>query len=496
MKYFILLLGLLLSSYLTFAQGLEDVLVETYYVSDSNDATDSNGGILVEGSVTYRIFIDMAEGYELQAVYGNQNHLLRIETSTYFFNNEDRGEQTGDLINDIRLDENTVALDSWLTFSAASDAHVGVLKEIDFDGTIIGGDNNDGGSEGIVGGLLSNEDPAAGMPLTNSDGIVPGAIPSSVISVGLDLSVFGDVNAGPIFQSNGGAWSVLEGVQGPTAENQVLIAQITTDGDLEFELNIQLGTPDGGTEKYVASNPIGDETSFEKLSYPIAAVIGCTLPEACNYNPLANQDDGTCLVPTPDCSFCVGDVLELIDSDGDMVCDLLEVFGCSSDTACNFDPTVTEDDGSCVQPTPGCTACNPAGTGLILIDSDGDGICDADEIPGCLNPEACNYVPNATDEVFCIIPVPNCAECNVLGTGLTLIDTDGDGICDAEDPDSSTCLGDFDNNGSIGVGDLLLLLPSLGCTQNCLTDIDNDNQVATSDLLLFITLYGNVCEAQ
>jgi len=345
MKYFILILGLLLSSSLIFAQGLEDVIVETYYVSDSNDATDSDGGMLVEGSVTYRIFIDMGEGYELQAVYGNENHLLRIKTSTYFFNNEDRGEETGDLVNDIRLDENTVALDSWLTLSAASDAHIGVLKEADFDGTIIGGDNNDGGSAGITGGLLSNENPLAGMPLTNSDGIILGVIPSGVISVGLNLAAFADVNAGTVFESNGGAWSVLEGVQGPTAANQVLIAQITTNGDLEFELNIQLGAPDGGTEKYVASNPIADETSFAKLSYPTAAVSGCTLPEACNYNPVANQDDGMCLVPTPGCSFCVGDVLEIIDTDGDMVCDLFEVFGCSSDTACNFDLTVTEDDG-------------------------------------------------------------------------------------------------------------------------------------------------------
>jgi len=105
-------------------------------------------------------------------------------------------------------------------------------------------------------------------------------------------------------------------------------------------------------------------------------------------------------------------------------------------------------------------------------------------------------VPNATDEVFCIIPVPNCAECNALGTGLTLIDNDGDGICDAEDPDSSNCLGDFDNNGFIGVSDLLLLLPSFGCTVNCAADLDNDNQVATSDLLIFLTLYGDICEAQ
>jgi len=46
-----------------------------------------------------------------------------------------------------------------------------------------------------------------------------------------------------VFESNGGAWSVLEGVQGPTAENKVLIAQITTQGAFSFRLNIQLGVP-------------------------------------------------------------------------------------------------------------------------------------------------------------------------------------------------------------------------------------------------------------
>ncbi|MDA0713783.1 MAG: T9SS type A sorting domain-containing protein [Bacteroidetes bacterium] len=37
----------------------------------------------------------------------------------------------------------------------------------------------------------------------------------------------------------------------------------------------------------------------------------------------------------------------MIDSDGDGVCDLEEVFGCTDPDAINYDPLATEDDGTC-----------------------------------------------------------------------------------------------------------------------------------------------------
>ena len=36
--------------------------------------------------------------------------------------------------------------------------------------------------------------------------------------------------------------------------------------------------------------------------------------------------------------------------------------------------------------------------GDCTADLDGDGVCDVDEIPGCTTPEACNYNPEATDD--------------------------------------------------------------------------------------------------
>ena len=451
-----------------FGQGLEQVILETYYVSDANDATDTDGGNLPAGSVTYRIFVDLAPGYEIQAVYGNENHELRLETTTLFFNNEDRGEITGDALPNNRIDENTVVLDSYVTMGQATTTQLGIPKNLDTNGSIVGGANNDGGSEGIAGGLLVNADAAAGIPLTTADGLVPGLQPSNLVTVGLDLSVFDNVNAGPVFTTNGGAWAVLEGFTAPNPENIVLIAQITTDGEFSYSLNVQLGTPSGGVEQFVAMNPTGNEIFHPGLNFPALPIPGCTSATACNFNPEAEEDNGSCIEPVPNCQVCNADNsgLILVDEDGDGVCNADEVAGCTSEpSACNYNPNAT-DEAPCVIPTEGCTVCNADNTGLELVDADGDGVCDGEEVAGCDIPSACNYNPEATDnDGSCIVPEENCTVCNADNTGLDLIDDDGDGVCNAlENPGCNiptACNYDPEatsNNGSC-------ILPEENCTE-------------------------------
>jgi hypothetical protein len=100
----------------------------------------------------------------------------------------------------------------------------------------------------------------------------------------------------------------------------------------------------------------------------------------------------------PNCTECnsTNDGLDLIDADGDGVCDADEIAGCQNPDACNFNPNATDDDGGCLLPEPDCTECD--GEDLVIIDDDGDGVCNADEILGCTNPEASNFNPEATED--------------------------------------------------------------------------------------------------
>ncbi len=237
--------------------GLQNVIVEKYYVSDANDSAASMG-VLPVGSVTYRIFLDMKQGYRFQSAFGVPLHTLFINSTTSFFNNEDRGS-TSPTYTKTQAKSNTVMLDSWLSAGAGCMGNIGVLKSADDGiGTVVNSDH-----------VLQNEDPLAGIPLSLQDGLLAGT-PGSVITLGIDaaLSVFDATSqAGNSFNVQDGVWSCLAGAVGPDTTNKVLIAQITTDGVLSFELNIQLGTPDGGTEQFVAKNPTGLETQLACLTY-------------------------------------------------------------------------------------------------------------------------------------------------------------------------------------------------------------------------------------
>lgn len=223
--------------------GLEGIIVEKYYVSKSKDLVDTLGGGLSKGSVTYRIYVDMKPGYTLQAIYGVPKHQLIIKTTTTFFNNVLSKSPTGDKIMIDQLNNSSVGLDSWLTIGAASQSHMGILKKEDSDGSIL-----------------------MRKSLAKSDGLIKGDV-RPLINYGIDLSCFDSGKSISAFTVDNGSLAVLGGAQGPTSENKVLIAQLTTTGKLSFELNLQLGVPTGGVVQYVARNPEGREIQFKDLIY-------------------------------------------------------------------------------------------------------------------------------------------------------------------------------------------------------------------------------------
>jgi hypothetical protein len=67
----------------------------------------------------------------------------------------------------------------------------------------------------------------------------------------------------------------------------------------------------------------------------IPEIIGCTNPEACNYNPEANVND-ECTLPI---EFYNCDNQCVTDLDQDGVCDQLEIVGCMDPAAFNYDPS-------------------------------------------------------------------------------------------------------------------------------------------------------------
>jgi hypothetical protein len=54
-------------------------------------------------------------------------------------------------------------------------------------------------------------------------------------------------------------------------------------------------------------------------------------------------------------------------------------------------------------------------------------------------------------------------------------------------------LGDFNLDGTINVGDLLMLLSEFGCNSGCSTDLNGDGVVNSADALDFFSLFGTDC---
>lgn len=225
--------------------SLEGIIVEKYYQNDATTNIDTTGGALAKGAVTYRIYVDLKPGYTLQAVYGVPNHPLFFKTTTTFYNNTSNGQGSGDYIDGNKIANNTAAFDSWLTLGAATKSQYGILKTEDTDGSKL---------------KIAS--------LEKQDGLLEGKI-KPVTYFGILPDFFSTNKASNIFKTDNGSWAVFGGISGPTEENKILIAQLTTDGEFSFEINLQVGTPKGGNANYVTRNPQTLEIEFPKLIYPV-----------------------------------------------------------------------------------------------------------------------------------------------------------------------------------------------------------------------------------
>ena len=189
----------------------------------------------------------------------------------------------------------------------------------------------------------------------------------------------------------------------------------------------------------------GEFTSQDVVDICLGTGFGCTDPEACNYDPEATTENGSC---NYDCNGCTDDMACNYDpfaTEDDGSCEYASCVGCTDSSACNYNPEATMDDGSCLQ----LDACGVCG---------GDG----STCSGCTDPEAENYDSSATvDDGSCSYP-NNCPE-------------------------------DLNDDGQISVADILLLLSDFGCSSDCDADLNDDGATNVNDILQILAAFGQEC---
>lgn len=106
---------------------------------------------------------------------------------------------------------------------------------------------------------------------------------------------------------------------------------------------------DGGTAYALSGAKPDEDLVFRVSMCPLLLNFGCTDPEACNFDVTANVEDGSCL--QLDCQGTCGGTAHLDPQCGCLpsIEDAGTCLGCTDPDACNFDPSASVEDGSCEQ---------------------------------------------------------------------------------------------------------------------------------------------------
>jgi len=158
-------------------------------------------------------------------------------------------------------------------------------------------------------------------------------------------------------------------------------------------------------------------TSEITLTTPAPQILGCTDSNACNYDATANVDDGTCQMPAPNAD-CNGNCLSGYVNHLQLGC-VLFAAGCIDATACNYDPAANADDGSCILPD-GCI--DPLYLEYDATAQCDDGSCATLIVNGCTD-EFTNTIPNFNYNPNANVDDGSCS--STLGDVVNLVSSPG-----------------------------------------------------------------------
>ena len=181
----------------------------------------------------------------------------------------------------------------------------------------------------------------------SSSGIAGAADPSIVEDSAQPITPFFLTNGATDLVSTtlvGSSWYVLNpaGNGLPDANMRVLIAQVTTTGTISGLFNYQIFPFGYGPSALYVTAVFDGPGTFGGLG------AGCSDPNACNYS-----SDASC----------------------DYSC-----YGCTDETAVNFDPEATDDDGSCIAAEGGCTDPSACNYNSIAAIDDGSCVFDGQDL--------------------------------------------------------------------------------------------------------------------
>ena len=344
---FCALLGIGLQAFV-FGQGSE----YTMTIESTAAASADNGNV-------YRFYVNAQDDSDkLSAVFGNDQDNLIFETPAGIYNN---------------------AFNSGWSAAGMNPAIIAAFPDLADDSFA----------------TIGLDGPAAGTPGAED--------PSLVQDAALMPTVSGYFTAGGtslnVATLTGASWYVLNTAANalPT-DGRWLVAQITTTGDISGQINFQVFPLGVGSDQVQTSIVFDGAGTYSEGG---AVVEGCMDADACNYDPSATLDDGSCVgIPDGACD-CAGNTLDatgvcggdcMMDANANGICDDIEVPGCTNPTSCNYNPDANVDDGNCEGFPMGYCDC-----GSTVPDTDNDGVCDEDEVDGCDDPFACNYDLAATE---------------------------------------------------------------------------------------------------